>query len=122
MTKLNKILNLMVIVGMAHASTVTLAAGVLTLNQRAPDSRVSTEIANVLDTTVSGQTKFTEEGFAYQRPSTEIDMTIATGAGNERKEIHSIFDIRMGKGVKLNEDAYSAQDVIDNLIAKTKRD
>ncbi|MFA3792714.1 hypothetical protein AB6T38_16530 [Aliiglaciecola sp. SL4] len=59
---------------------------------------------------------------SYRRPSTEVDMTIAAGSGNERKEVHTILDIRMGKGVKLNEEAYSAQDVIDNLIDKSQRD
>ena len=34
---------------------------------------------------------------------------------NNRKEVHSILEIRMGKGVKPNEDSYGAQDVVDDL-------
>ncbi|MBU2877702.1 MULTISPECIES: CC0125/CC1285 family lipoprotein [Aliiglaciecola] len=59
---------------------------------------------------------------SYERPSTELGMSMNTRAGNERKEIHSILDIRMGKGTKLSEEAYGAQDVIDNLIEKSKND
>ena len=52
------------------------------------------------------------------RPSTEVGVNINTGINNERKEVHSILEIRMGKGVKPNEDSYGAQDVIDNLSEK----
>ncbi|MEP4891313.1 MAG: hypothetical protein ABJV04_14900 [Aliiglaciecola sp.] len=42
------------------------AVGLLTLNQETPNSSVSTEIAGILDTTVSGQTTFTENGLAVK--------------------------------------------------------
>jgi hypothetical protein len=47
-----------------------------------------------------------------------VGVNINTGINNERKEVHSILEIRMGKGVKPNEDSYGAQDVIDNLSEK----
>ena len=60
----------------------------------------------------------------YQRPSVGIGMSINAGGGKERKEVHTILDIRMGKGNKPSEDAYIAQEVIDNLsekaLSKTK--
>jgi hypothetical protein len=34
------------------------------------------------------------------------------------KEVHSILETRMGKGVKPNEDSYGTQDVVDNLSQK----
>ena len=53
------------------------------------------------------------------RPSTEVGVNINSGINNDRKEVHSILEIRMGKGVKPNENSYGAQDVIDNLSQKT---
>jgi hypothetical protein len=52
------------------------------------------------------------------RPSTELGVNINTNLNNDRKEVHSILEIRMGKGVKPNEDSYGAQDVVDNLSQK----
>lgn len=52
------------------------------------------------------------------RPSTEVRGNINSGINNDRKEVHSILEIRMGKGVKTNENSYGAQDVIDNLSQK----
>ncbi|PKG98700.1 hypothetical protein [Paraglaciecola sp. MB-3u-78] len=52
------------------------------------------------------------------RPSKEVGVNINTGINNDRKEVHSILEIRMGKGVKPNEDSYGAQDVVDNLSEK----
>ena len=52
------------------------------------------------------------------RPSTEVGVNINAGINNDRKEVHSILEIRMGKGIKPNEDSYGAQDVIDNLSEK----
>jgi len=54
----------------------------------------------------------------YQRPSTRMDASVALGSQNDRKEVHTILDIRMGKGTKPNDDSYSTQDVIDNLGKK----
>ncbi|WP_158966190.1 hypothetical protein [Paraglaciecola sp. L3A3] len=54
----------------------------------------------------------------YSRPSTQVGVNINAGMSNERKEVHSILEIRLGKGLKPNEDSYSAQDVIDNLNGK----
>ncbi|GAA0859899.1 CC0125/CC1285 family lipoprotein [Aliiglaciecola litoralis] len=52
------------------------------------------------------------------RPSTEVGVSINSSAGNERKEVHTILEIRMGKGTKTNDDAYGAQDVLDSLSSK----
>ena len=52
------------------------------------------------------------------RPSTEVGLNI----NNNRNEVHSILEIRMGKGVKLNEDSYGAQDVVDNISQKIDLD
>ena len=52
------------------------------------------------------------------RPSTNVGVNINTDLNNDRKEVHSILEIRMGKGVKPNEDSYGAQDVVDNLSQK----
>lgn len=56
------------------------------------------------------------------RPSTEVGLNINTDLNNNRKEVHSILEIRMGKGVKPNEDSYGAQDVVDNLSQKIGQD
>jgi hypothetical protein len=49
-------------------------------------------------------------------PSTEVGgVNINNDINNNRKEVHSILEIRMGKGVKPNEDSYGAQDVVDDL-------
>lgn len=58
----------------------------------------------------------------YERPSTEIGANINMGQSNSRKEVHSILDIRMGKGPKPNQESYGAQDVIDNLSGKASTD
>lgn len=55
------------------------------------------------------------------RPATEVGMSINMGLGDDRKEVHTILEIRMGKGSKLNEDTYGAQDVIDNLSQKIEK-
>jgi hypothetical protein len=39
-------------------------------------------------------------------------------SARDPKEVHSILEIRMGKGIKPNEDSYGAQDVVDNLSQK----
>jgi hypothetical protein len=44
-----------------------------------------------------------------------MDASISLSSQNERKEVHTVLDIRMGKGMKHNDDSYHAQDVIDNL-------
>ncbi len=54
------------------------------------------------------------------RPSTEVAMSINTGMSQQRKEVVSIIEVRMGKGLKLNDDSYGAQDVLDNLSDKIK--
>jgi hypothetical protein len=51
----------------------------------------------------------------YQRPSTQMDASISLSSQNDRKEVNTVLDIRMGKGMKPNDDSYHAQDVIDNL-------
>lgn len=56
----------------------------------------------------------------YQRPSTQMGASISTGVKDDRKEVHTILDIRMGKGTKPNEDSYNAQDVMDNLGSKVE--
>jgi hypothetical protein len=43
---------------------------------------------------------------------------MAFNSGNNRKEVHSILEIRMGKGIMPNESTYSAVDVIENLSQK----
>lgn len=43
-------------------------------------------------------------------------MTLSNG--NNRKEVHSILEIRLGKGIMPNESSYSAVDVIENLSQK----
>ncbi|MFT6953869.1 MAG: hypothetical protein ACJAY1_000969, partial [Glaciecola sp.] len=45
----------------------------------------------------------------------------SVGSQNERKEVHTVLDIRMGKGMKPNDDSYNAKDVIDNLGGKAYR-
>ncbi|MFT7259076.1 MAG: hypothetical protein ACI9MS_000929 [Glaciecola sp.] len=57
----------------------------------------------------------------YQRPSTRMDAAISVGSQSKRKQVQTILDIRMGKGMKLNDDSYNAQDVIDNLENKAHR-
>lgn len=52
----------------------------------------------------------------YRRPSSEIGVSFSSA--NNRKEVHSILEIRMGKGLKPNESTYSAADVIENLSKK----
>jgi hypothetical protein len=52
------------------------------------------------------------------RPCTELGGNINTDLNNDRKEVHSILEIRMGKGIKPNEDSYGAQDVVYNLSQK----
>jgi hypothetical protein len=51
----------------------------------------------------------------YQQPSRQMDASISVATQNDRKEVHTILDIRMGKGMKPNDDSYNAQDVINNL-------
>lgn len=58
----------------------------------------------------------------HSRPSTEVGLRLNAGHTNERKEVHSILEIRLGKGSKPNEDSYSAQDVLDNLNQKLVAD
>jgi hypothetical protein len=52
------------------------------------------------------------------RPSTSVGVNINSGINNNRKEVHSILEIRMGKGIKPSENSYGVQDVIDNLSKK----
>ena len=52
------------------------------------------------------------------RPSTAVGVNINSGINNDRKEVHSILEIRMGKGIKPSENSYGVQDVIDNLSKK----
>ncbi|MGS2719700.1 CC0125/CC1285 family lipoprotein [Paraglaciecola aestuariivivens] len=55
------------------------------------------------------------------RPSTEVAMSINTGMNSQRKEVVSIIEVRMGKGVKPNAEVYGAQDVLDNLSSKIEK-
>jgi hypothetical protein len=52
----------------------------------------------------------------YRRPISEVGVSF--NSANSRKEVHSILEIRMGKGVMTNESSYSAADVIENLSKK----
>ncbi|MFQ3250813.1 MAG: hypothetical protein ACI9O6_002653 [Glaciecola sp.] len=54
----------------------------------------------------------------YHRPSTHMEASISTGSQDQRKEIQTVLDIRMGKGSKPNDESYNAQDVLDNLGSK----
>lgn len=53
------------------------------------------------------------------RPVNEMGVQISNH--DSRKEVHTLLDIKMGKGIKPNDNSYSAQDVIDNLSAKAKK-
>lgn len=53
-----------------------------------------------------------------QAPTTNYGAGVSINSGNNRKDVHTIIEIRMGTGVKLNDKALSAQDVIDNLTPK----
>jgi hypothetical protein len=50
-----------------------------------------------------------------------MDAFISVGSQNERNEVHTVSDIRMGKRMKPNDDSYNEKDVIDNLGAKAYR-
>ncbi len=52
----------------------------------------------------------------YRRPSNEVGITL--NSGDNRKEVHSILEIRMGKGMMPNDSSYNAADVIENLSQK----
>ncbi|WP_372859047.1 hypothetical protein [Pseudoalteromonas sp.] len=52
------------------------------------------------------------------RPVNEVGVQISNK--DTRKEVHTLLDIKMGKGIKPNNNSYSAQDVIDNLSSKAK--
>ncbi|MBA6416568.1 MAG: hypothetical protein ACJAWS_000093 [Oleiphilaceae bacterium] len=52
----------------------------------------------------------------YSRPANEIGVSFSSA--NSRKEVHSILEIRMGKGVMTNESGYNAADVVENLSNK----
>ena len=52
----------------------------------------------------------------YRRPMHEVGVSFSNASN--RKEVHSILEIRMGKGVMTNESGYSAADVIENLSKK----
>ncbi|SEL33175.1 hypothetical protein SAMN05216262_10964 [Colwellia chukchiensis] len=52
----------------------------------------------------------------HRRPANEIGVTLTSGSN--RKEVHSILEIRLGKGMKPNESSYSALDVIEHLSQK----
>lgn len=49
------------------------------------------------------------------------EMGVQISNHDSRKEVHTLLDIKMGKGIKPNDNSYSAQDVIDNLSAKAKK-
>lgn len=52
----------------------------------------------------------------YHRPMNEVGVSF--NSASSRKEVHSILEIRMGKGVMTNESSYNAADVIENLSKK----
>ena len=54
----------------------------------------------------------------YRRPSSEVGVAFSGTNTNSRKEVHSILEIRLGKGVMSNESSYSAADVVENLSKK----
>jgi hypothetical protein len=56
----------------------------------------------------------------YARPSNTMEASIELGTLNDRKEVHTVLDIRMGKGIKPNDNSYGAQDVITNLEYKAQ--
>jgi hypothetical protein len=56
----------------------------------------------------------------YKRPINTMDTSIELGTLNNRKEVHTVLDIRMGKGMKPNDNSYGAQDVINNLEYKAQ--
>ncbi len=55
----------------------------------------------------------------HRRPVNEVG--VAFNSGNNRKEVHSILEIRMGKGLMPNESSYNAADVIENLSKKLEK-
>lgn len=52
----------------------------------------------------------------YYRPTTNLGVALSNTSN--RKEVHSILEIRMGKGLKPNDTSYSAADIIENLSTK----
>jgi len=52
----------------------------------------------------------------HRRPVNEVGVSFRNA--NSRKEVHSILEIRMDKGVITNESSYSAADVLENLSKK----
>ncbi|MBA6390081.1 hypothetical protein H4J38_04705 [Colwellia sp. BRX10-3] len=52
----------------------------------------------------------------HHRPMNEVGVSFSNASS--RKEVHSILEIRMGKGVMTNESSYNAADVIENLSKK----
>ncbi|MDY6889354.1 MAG: hypothetical protein SVV88_17215, partial [Pseudomonadota bacterium] len=53
------------------------------------------------------------------RPSNSVGVQVSNN--DKRKEVHTLIDIKMGKGIKPSDNSYSAQDLIENLSKKTQK-
>lgn len=50
------------------------------------------------------------------RPTSSVGVQISNN--DKRKEVHTLIDIKMGKGIKPSDNSFSAQDLIENLSKK----
>ena len=53
------------------------------------------------------------------RPSNSVGVQLSNN--DKRKEVHTLIDIKMGKGIKPSDNSYSAQDLIENLSKKAQK-
>ncbi|WP_029753448.1 hypothetical protein, partial [Pseudoalteromonas sp. TAB23] len=50
------------------------------------------------------------------RPTSSVGVQVSNN--DKRKEVHTLIDIKMGKGIKPSDNSFSAQDLIENLSKK----
>jgi hypothetical protein len=53
------------------------------------------------------------------RPTSSVGVQVSNN--DKRKEVHTLIDIKMGKGIKPSDNSYSAQDLIENLSKKAQK-
>ncbi len=53
------------------------------------------------------------------RPTSSVGLQVSNN--DKRKEVHTLIDIKMGKGIKPSENSFSAQDLIENLSKKAQK-
>ena len=53
------------------------------------------------------------------RPTSSVGVQVSNN--DKRKEVHTLIDIKMGKGIKPSDNSFSAQDLIENLSKKAQK-